>query len=290
MRLIQPDPAAALLGLRAMKTVVSAGGRDPPGRARDDGSRAEGHPAHQPRHRRPAADHGSRARQGLPRRRARQQFVNGMLVTSLADGVPSRETVARIEEFAGALAIATPELTDIRLMAEGHMLLAKLDFLRRGHIKDIFKNQLEQKGPLGLAKSVLTMRGVMEDKALSARYRAWEKLPEGTLGRSLIDFYNKHGFSRAGRARRLPGGGPVPRFLPSAGRLQHRAGGRDPGRLLHRGVQARAAVLYRAVLGDDLQRRRADAADQRRLRDGRAFWASPAWPRACWPRSSAAPR
>ena len=44
--------------------------RDQAGRARDDGSRAEGHPAHQPRHRRPAADHGSRARQGLPRRRA----------------------------------------------------------------------------------------------------------------------------------------------------------------------------------------------------------------------------
>ena len=31
MRLIQPDPAAALLGLRAMKTVVSAARRDQAG-------------------------------------------------------------------------------------------------------------------------------------------------------------------------------------------------------------------------------------------------------------------
>ena len=35
MRLIQPDPAAALLGLRAMKTVVSAAGAIEPGAARD---------------------------------------------------------------------------------------------------------------------------------------------------------------------------------------------------------------------------------------------------------------
>ena len=132
---------------------------------------------------------------GFPDDQLRQQFVNGMMVTALADGVPSRETVARIEEFAGALGIPAPELTDIRLLAEGHMLLAKLDFLRRGHIKDIFKNQLEQKGMLGLAKSVLSMRGVIEDKELAQRYRAWEKLPEGTLGRSLVDFYNKNGFA-----------------------------------------------------------------------------------------------
>ena len=42
------------------------------------------------------------------------------------------------------------------------------------------------------------MRGVMEDPALARRYRAWEKLPEGTLGRELIDFYDKHGFSVPG--------------------------------------------------------------------------------------------
>ena len=51
------------------------------------------------------------------------------------------------------------------------------------------------------------MRGVMEDPALAARYRAWEKLPEGTLGRSLVDFYNKNGFSVPGERGGFPEAG-----------------------------------------------------------------------------------
>ncbi|HEY2255987.1 MAG TPA: hypothetical protein VGI11_10145, partial [Variovorax sp.] len=144
---------------------------------------------------------------GFPKPELRQQFVHGMIVMAVAGGVPSRETVARVEAFSAALGISEPVLADLRLLAEQHMLIFKLDFLRRGHIADIMKNQLAQKGPLNLAKSVLTMRGVMEDPALAARYRAWEKLPEGTLGRALIDFYNEHGFSVPGERSGFPEAG-----------------------------------------------------------------------------------
>ena len=51
------------------------------------------------------------------------------------------------------------------------------------------------------------MRGVMEDKALAARYRAWEKLPAGTLGHSLVDFYEKNGFSLPGERGGFPEAG-----------------------------------------------------------------------------------
>ena len=162
MRLIQPDPAAALLGLRAMKTVASTSGAiQPAARAMMEAAQKVILHTSVDIDTLPPITPAELAR-GFPGTALRQQFVNGMMVTTLADGVPSRETVARIEEFAGALSIDTPELTDIRLLAEGHMLLAKLDFLRRGHIKDIFKNQLDQKGPLGLAKSLLRMRGGLE--------------------------------------------------------------------------------------------------------------------------------
>jgi len=207
MRLIQPDPTAALLGLRAMKMIASEAGTIRPARraVMDAAQKVILRTSHDIDALPPITPAELAA--GFPDAELRQQFVNGMLVISLADGVPSRETVTKVEEFAHALGIATPELADLRLMAEGHMLLAKLDFLRRGHIKDILKNQLEQKGPLGLAKSVLTMRGVIEDRALSARYRAWETLPEGTLGRGLIDFYNRHGFSVPGEPAGFPEAG-----------------------------------------------------------------------------------
>jgi hypothetical protein len=87
------------------------------------------------------------------------------------------------------------------------MLVFKLDFLRRSQIADIMKDQLEQKGPLGLVKSVLTMRGVMEDPALAARYRAWEKLPADSLGHGLVAFYAKNGFSLPGERKGFPEAG-----------------------------------------------------------------------------------
>ena len=207
MRLRRPDPAAALLGLRAMKTVAGASGEIGPaqrglmqaaqkvilGIAAD----IDALPAVTP----------AELAAGFPDAELRQQLVNGLIVAAAADGAPSRAALAKVEAFAGALDIPAPLLGDLRLLAEHHMTIFKLDFLRRGHIGDIMRNELAQKGPLSFARSVLGLRGLMEDPALAARYRAWEKLSEGTLGRSLIDFYNQHGFSVPGERRGFPEAG-----------------------------------------------------------------------------------
>jgi hypothetical protein len=207
MDLLRPDPETARLGLRALKTIASSPGPiGPAQRALMEASRkiilgidadidalAPITPAE--------------LAAGFPAGELRRQFTNGMIVTAVADGPPSREAIAQVAAYAKALGIAEPVLADLRLLADGYLTIFKLDFLRRGHIKDIFKNQLEQKGPLNLARSVLMMRGVMEDPALARRYRAWEKLPEGTLGRELIDFYNKHGFSVPGERGGFPEAG-----------------------------------------------------------------------------------
>jgi hypothetical protein len=207
MQLIQPDPAAALLGLRAMKTISTTDGPIRPAQRalmqaaqkmilRIDAD-IDALPTITP----------AELAAGFPAGDIRQQFTNGMLVMALGDGPPSRESVATVAAFAKALGISEPVLADLQLIADGHMLLAKLDFLRRGHIKDIMQDELQQKGPLAFAKSVLRMRGVAEDPALAARYRAWEKLPEGTLGRGLVDFYNLHGFSVPGERGGFPEAG-----------------------------------------------------------------------------------
>lgn len=207
MRLLRPDPEAALLGLRAMKTIAASGGAiGPAQRALMEAAKKvilgieadiDALPTVSP----------AELAAGFPAGAVREQLANGMVVMSVADGVPARATVATVETFATALGITPAGLADLGLLVEGHMLVFKLDFLRRGHIADIFKDQLTLKGPLGFAKSVLTMRGVMEDRALAQRYRAWEKLPEGTLGRALIDFYNEHGFSVPGEHGGFPEAG-----------------------------------------------------------------------------------
>jgi hypothetical protein len=207
MRLMHPDPAAGLLGLRAMKAIASAAGpMGPSQRAVMEAAKRvilrldvdiDALPPIMP---------GELAA-GFPVPELRQQFINGALVVSLADGVPSPKTVATMAAFAEALGVDTPALTDLRRLAEHHMLVFKIDFLRRSQIAGIMKNQLEQKGPLGLAKSVLTMRGLMEDPALTARYRAWEELPEDTLGHSLLAFYARNGFSLPGERKGFPEAG-----------------------------------------------------------------------------------
>lgn len=208
MDFVKPDPAAALLGLRTLKTIASTPGPIGPAQ-RAMMQAAQKMILHI------EADVNTLApitpaelAAGFPASEAlRRQFTNGMMVIALADGPPQSESIAQVSAFTKALGISEPVLADLRLMAEGHMLIAKLDFLRRGHIADIFKDQLALRGPLGLAKSVLSMRGVIEDPELAQRYRAWEKLPKGTLGRELIDFYNSHGFAVPGERGGFPEAG-----------------------------------------------------------------------------------
>jgi hypothetical protein len=208
MQLIQPDPASALLGLRALKTIASAPGPvGPAQRAMMEAAQKVILRTTADIDALTAVTPAELAKGFAAAPELRHQFANGMIVTAVADGPPSREAIAQVDAYAKALGISEPVLADLRLLADGYMTIFKLDFLRRGHIKDIFRNQLEQKGALGFAKSVLTMRGVMEDAALAARYRAWEKLPEGTLGRSLLDFYNKNGFGVPGERGGFPEAG-----------------------------------------------------------------------------------
>jgi hypothetical protein len=207
MHLMRPDPAAALLGLRAMKTIAAAsGGVGPAQRGLMQAAQkvilgieadVDALPTVTP----------AELAAGFPGAELRRQLTNGLIVAAVADGLPSLEAVAKVKAFAEALGIAEPVLADLRLLAEHHMTIFKLDFLRRGHIADIMKNELAQRGPLNFAKSVLGMRGLREEPELAARYRAWEKLPEGTLGRSLIDFYNQHGFSVPGERNGFPEAG-----------------------------------------------------------------------------------
>src|SRR5690242_7823835 len=103
MRLMHPDPTAGLLGLRAMKTIVSASG------AMGPSQRAVMEAAKQIILRldvdidalQPISPAELAA--GFPVPELRQQFINGALIISLADGVPSREAVARMAAFAEAL-------------------------------------------------------------------------------------------------------------------------------------------------------------------------------------------
>jgi hypothetical protein len=207
VHLLQPDPASAVLALRAMKTVASAGGSiGPAQRALMEAARnvvlkididIDGLTPVDP----------ARLAAAVTDDALRRQFVNGMMVLALADGLPTAATTAAVSAFAEALGVDTAELHELRQLTEHQMLLFRLDFMRRGHIADIMRNQLDQHGLLGLAKSVLGMRGLIEDKDVAAKYQAWEKLPEDTLGNTVWSYYRANGFALPGEKTGFPEAG-----------------------------------------------------------------------------------
>ena len=207
MHLDTPPPAVALLGLRALKSVATADGEMRPAQralleaACDVVLKVTADIDALP----PVTPAALAA--GFPDLALRRQFLDGMLVVALADGIPSARTTAAVTGYAEALGVDGAELRDLRRLTEHDMLLFKLDFLRRSQIGDILRDQLDQHGILGLAKGVLGLRGLVEDPELAARYRAWERLPDGSLGRALSDYYRANGFALPGERFGFPEAG-----------------------------------------------------------------------------------
>ena len=117
-----------------------------------------------------------------------QQLVRLMLVVALADGPPSAEQITVIESTARELGVHEPAVGVMRLLAEHRMLRFRISFMRRSHLRNYFANTYRLcDGAGAVAKGILMFRGVINDKALTARYRALGKLPSDTLGRQFHD-------------------------------------------------------------------------------------------------------
>jgi hypothetical protein len=203
MNFMTPPPEAARAGIRAMKQLASADG------ALGPASRQllEATQRHLLRQHfdldalEPIAPEA--LAQALPEG-LRRQFAQGMAVVSLTEGKPSAAKVGLLRQFGTALGVQSPELEVIYGLIDHHMALFKLDFLRRSHIADMVKQQLHHEGFLGTLKGLASFRGVYEDAALSARFRATEHMPAGSFGRALFDYIDRNHFSFPGEKFGFP--------------------------------------------------------------------------------------
>jgi len=204
MQLIHPAPAQGLLGLRAMRMVAAADGEIGPA-ARTIMEAAEhfllkldipvdGLPPITP----------AELAAGISGPLA-EQLCQGMLVVGFADGPLSDAAFKKITEFAAALHVDLPALHTLQKMIEHHMLLFKLDFMRRSQIGGMLKEQFQHHGGIvGLAKGLLGMRGLVEDPELAARFIAFGDLPKDTLGHHFFRHYRDNGFAFPGEKLGFP--------------------------------------------------------------------------------------
>src|SRR5260221_3879134 len=91
-----------------------------------------------------------------------RQFVQGMMVVSLADG-PTTEAQAKLmSSYARALGVDEPGPRVLSELAHHHMVLFRLDFMRRSHIADMVRGAVRREGFIATAKSFAAFRGMRE--------------------------------------------------------------------------------------------------------------------------------
>ena len=136
-----------------------------------------------------------------------RQFAQGMTVVSLAEG-PLTEAQGRLmTRFAEALDVDEPAIKVLRGLAEHHMVLFRLDFMRRSHLADAAQISIRENGFIATAKAIAAFRGMREDPELAARYEALGKLPADTLGCAFYRHCRDHGFAFPGEKRGFPEAG-----------------------------------------------------------------------------------
>jgi hypothetical protein len=207
MQLIHPGPEEAMLCLRAVRSaVVRADGPPPAARAMMTAAQRlilhtdvdlDGLAPITP----------AELAAGITTSGLADQVVQAMLLGILADGAPVPECEKRVEAFAVALGVGIPALRTVRLLCEQHMLLFRLDFLRRSNFKDMIVDQYQHHGGIrGVVQGLLGMRGFREDPDLARRYNALGDLRDDTLGYAFFRHYRDNGFALPGERTGFPEG------------------------------------------------------------------------------------
>ena len=132
----------------------------------------------------------------------RSRIVQLMVLQALVLRPIPVEVVDQIARFASQLGVDEDMLGVAQGFAEGHLGLAAFDFERNGYAGHL----PTEAAPALHARHELASPWDFDlaDADLAGRWAALEKLPEGSLGRSVAEFYQARGFTYPGR----PGSAP----------------------------------------------------------------------------------
>jgi hypothetical protein len=124
----------------------------------------------------------------------RLHAVHLMVVLEYVEHPLSTRVAAPIEDYAHGLGISGTLLRDARHLAKGHFAWMYLDLQRHSWyeeetIKESVRGRWEE-----LIRSKLAYTGVVADQVIAEKWRALRDCPEGSWGKAVADFYDRHGF------------------------------------------------------------------------------------------------
>ena len=139
----------------------------------------------------------------VPPGEARQRILGGAVLASTIDGRTTEDEIAVLDGFARALGVDLAPVRTARRLAREHLALARFDIARRSLPGHKIKQTIREDGVLALIEQLWPTLGGHDD-ALTARYRALEAYPAGTLGRAYFDFVTSNGFDFPGQPHAGP--------------------------------------------------------------------------------------
>lgn len=143
--------------------------------------------------------------EALPDAGLRDQAISAMIVHRLVCGSSTPGESACLNKYASACGVTQQLVQNLETFSKGETLRMRLDFMRNSHIAQSLKQNVHKDGILEtLAEIGVSMGRLNENKALSSRYEALEKLPKHTVGNHLWQFYIDSGFSFPGQNGSLP--------------------------------------------------------------------------------------
>lgn len=205
MHIVQPTADEAEAGLRALATILRAGGRalSPMDRRMLEASQrhilktafeVDALPSITP----------AELAERVVRPPIRQQLSMAMVVLSFASGSASERHVTLVESYVAALGVSVRELEDLRLLVERRLATLRFDILRHMYIGDRVVELYRDEGFLGILRALGGIRGLVERPEIAAKYRALGELPSGTLGRSYYEYAIRNRFPFPGERGGAP--------------------------------------------------------------------------------------
>ncbi len=124
----------------------------------------------------------------------RVHAVHLMVVLELVEHPLDTRVAPSVEHYAHRLGVSLTLLRDARELARGHFAWMYLDLQRHSWyeeetIKESLRGRWEE-----LVRSKLAYTGVVADKVIEEKWRALRDCPGGSWGKTVADFYDRHGF------------------------------------------------------------------------------------------------
>jgi len=132
----------------------------------------------------------------------RMRMVQFMLLCALVLNPLPEEIIDRIDGYADELGVSNDMLRVAHRFARGSLGLALVDFQRSGYMEEWDPTNT---GVLHTSQPLTDpWQAVVRDEALAQRWESLRALPDDTLGRHVVKFYDARGFAFPGRPDSAP--------------------------------------------------------------------------------------